>query len=88
MAKSFMQLSDKEREAEITITVAELHQILYSLDWIQIMKDAVESRPNSWGVQKGEEYTAVPQWRNASDTLTQPVWKHLYRELQEEVKHE
>ena len=78
---SYLQLNEEIRDKEINITLAELHTIIYQFDWIEIMREAVESRPSSWGVQRGEEYAAVPEWRNASDTLTSPVWKRLFQEL-------
>lgn len=62
-------------------SVQEIKEALYHLDWIEIMQEAVETRPTSWGVQKGEEFKAVDEWRNASDTLISPVHKKLETEL-------
>jgi len=89
----YLQLSDEVREQEIILTVGELHELLYSFDWIQILRESVESRPGSWGVQKGKEMNAVQEWRNASDTLLSPIWKRLFQklykqELSEEVEDE
>jgi len=63
----------------------EIKKALYQLDWINIMKEAVESRPSSWGVKKGEEYTAVNEWRNASDTLIKPINDRLLEKLEGEA---
>lgn len=50
-----------------TISKEELKCRLYRLDWIQILKHAVEYRPQAWGVSIGEY--PLYQWRNASDTV-------------------
>lgn len=63
----------------------EIKEALYRLDWIKIMQEAVETRPSSWGVKKGEEYKAVNEWRNASDTLTKPVNDKLKEKLKGEA---
>jgi len=65
------------------VTEEELKTMLYSLDWIEILQQAVESRPSSWGVKTGEEYKAVDEWRNASDTLTGPIWKRLEENIED-----
>lgn len=83
---SYLQLSDEERSREVTISIAELHSMMYQLDWIQILQDAVEARPTSWGVQEDEEYKAVAEWRNASDELIAPVWKNLYHKIESEME--
>jgi len=67
-------------------SLEEIKEALYGLDWIQIMKESVETRPSSWGVQKGEEAQAVSEWRNASDTLMGPVYKSLETELNKSQK--
>lgn len=36
---------------------------LAKLDWIKILKDAIESRPTSWGTD------IVREWRNAGDEV-------------------
>ena len=36
---------------------------LYNLDWIQILNDAIKSRPTSWAENP------VIEWRNASDEI-------------------
>jgi hypothetical protein len=41
----------------------ELKYQLYTLDWIGILKAAIESRPTSWGDDP------VREWRNASDEV-------------------
>ena len=82
-APNYLQLDEETRNKEINLKIAELHSMIYQLDWIQILKDAVEARPTSWGVQRGEEFKAVPEWRNASDELIAPVWKNVYQKLEE-----
>lgn len=62
----------------------ELKTVLYQLDWIDIMQEAVETRPSSWGVEKGDEHMAVDEWRNASDTLIRPIWKRLEQEIEDQ----
>ena len=81
---TYLQLPDKVREKEITMTLAELHSMIYQFDWIEILREAVEARPTSWGVQKDEEHAAVAEWRNATDELIFPVWKRLFQELWKE----
>jgi len=62
-------------------SLEQIKEALYGLDWIQIMKESVETRPSSWGVQRGNEAQAITEWRNASDTLISPVYKNLETEL-------
>ena len=71
--------------SEEKYSLEEIKEALYSLDWISIMQEAVEIRPSSWGVKKGEEYKAVNEWRNASDTLIKPVNDKLKEELEGEA---
>ena len=85
-APSYLQLDEETRNKEITLTVGEIHSIIYHLNWVKILEDAVEARPRSWGVQKGEERQAVVEWLNASDELIAPVWKNLYQKLDEVEK--
>ena len=82
---SYLELDEETRNKEITLTLKELHTAIYRLDWMHILQDAVEARPTSWGVQKGEEYAAVPEWRNASDELKAPTWKKLYAKLEQQL---
>lgn len=67
-------------------SLEEIKEAMYSLDWIQIMQDAVETRPSSWGVKKGDEARAVDEWRNASDTLIRPTYQNLQAELKSSRK--
>ncbi len=56
------------------ISRKELQEKLWQLDWIQILKEAVESRPTSWGDRP------VIEWRNASDCICHSVIHALERE--------
>jgi len=77
----YLKTSEEIRDMEMSFTVFELHSLFYQLDWIDILKQAVESRPNSWGVKQGKEHLAVSEWRNSSDQLIAPVWKNLFNQL-------
>jgi len=44
---------------------------LYKLDWIKILDDAIEARPESWSDDP------VNEWRNAGDTLHYALRKAL-----------
>jgi DNA-binding CsgD family transcriptional regulator len=77
----YLKTNEEIRDTEMSFTVSELHSLLYQLDWIDILKQAVESRPNSWGVKQGKEHLAVSEWRNSSDQLIAPVWKNLFNQL-------
>lgn len=72
----------------------EIIDTLYSLDWIQIMSKAIESRPSSWrplGFESREyeiegkkwktEKYSPQEWRNASDTIMSAVVNALRNEL-------
>jgi len=40
-----------------------LSEVLYRLDWIEILREAIEMRRSSWGDRP------VVEWRNASDEV-------------------
>jgi hypothetical protein len=58
-----------------TIADVELKQKLYNLNWIQILSNAIKSRPTSWNNEKFG--TPVLEWRNASDEINYQVVKAL-----------
>lgn len=79
-----------KQESDFFVRKDLLHSKLYQLDWIQILQDAIEGRPNSWGYptnpadpDKGIEGYPVNEWRNASDQLIAPIWKQLKHKLQD-----
>ena len=79
-----------KQESDFFVRKDRLHSKLYQLDWIQILQDAIEGRPNSWGYptnpadpDNGVSGYPVNEWRNASDQLIAPVWKRLKHELQD-----
>jgi hypothetical protein len=49
-----------------------LIQILYSLDWVKVMRDAYEGRKTSW-----EEIGHIREWRNATDEIMGAVIKQV-----------
>lgn len=62
----------------------ELRLQLHRLDWMKILKEAVESRPTSWWMKeftddKGETYRIPPitEWRNASDEVLWSVEREM-----------
>lgn len=78
---------------KIEIEKDELMSILYQLDWKDILQDAVEGRPNSWGyptkpAKPDENQYPVNEWRNASDQLIAPVWKRLEKAIEQEVEED
>ena len=52
----------------------ELKDKIYRLNWIKILKEAVDMRPTSWGNRP------VIEWRNASDCVCVAVIKALEAE--------
>jgi len=70
------QLKEIEKKK---ISVGELRQILYRLDWKKIMYDAYRMRPSSW------REDPILEWRNASDCVCFAVMdaleKALYKKL-------
>ena len=83
---------ENEKSEKIEIEKGDLQMILYRLDWIGILKDAIEARPTSWGFPtkpaKPEEMQyPVNEWRNASDELIAPIWRRLEQEIEERSKN-
>jgi len=70
------QLKEIEKKK---ISVGELRQILYRLDWKKIIHDAYRMRPSSW------REDPILEWRNASDCVCFAVMdaleKALYKKL-------
>jgi len=82
------------RERERRRILENLQTKLYQLDWIQILQEAIESRPSSWGypdrnveTENGFDHPVI-EWRNASDELISPIWNQLEEELEEEVSED
>lgn len=49
-----------------------LRTALYQLDWMQIVRKAVEGRPTSFGLPNGSkawQWPGISEWRNASDEI-------------------
>lgn len=53
---------------------------LYKLNWIEIMRDAIDYRPTSW------TKNPIVEWRNASDTVNMAVVHAIIKILKESEK--
>jgi len=49
---------------------------LFRLDWIKILQNAIQSRPEAW-IPRGRNTYKPAEWRNASDTLMSAVVEEM-----------